>query len=64
MKQGTSLDDFLSVLNLPPAKNYELASKKRWSLNQGSRSVADFTVDFHILAAESGWNDPGLKGAF
>ncbi len=32
--------------------------------HQGSRSVADFTVEFRILAAESGWNDQALLSLF
>lgn len=35
-----------------------------FSLRQGSRSVADFAIDFRTLAAESGWNTEALITAF
>ncbi|PWA27301.1 hypothetical protein CCH79_00021085, partial [Gambusia affinis] len=35
-----------------------------WNQKQGSRSVAEFAIDFRTLAATSGWNDEALKGAF
>lgn len=35
-----------------------------WNQKQGSRSVAEFAIDFRTLAATSGWNDKALKGAF
>lgn len=31
---------------------------------QGSMSVAQSSIDFRILAAESGWNEAALKSAF
>ena len=34
------------------------------SLHQGSHSVADLAIAFWTLAAESGWNDEALHGAF
>lgn len=34
------------------------------SIQQGSGSVADYSVDFRLAAAESGWNDPALRVAF
>ena len=40
------------------------ASQRLLSLRQGSMSVAEYAVDFRILAAESGWNDPALQGMF
>ncbi|KAK7925711.1 hypothetical protein WMY93_008021 [Mugilogobius chulae] len=40
------------------------AAKRLFSLRQGSRSVAEFAIEFRTLAAESGWNDEALHGAF
>ncbi|KAJ8013669.1 hypothetical protein DPEC_G00032200 [Dallia pectoralis] len=33
-------------------------------LARGSRSVEDYAVEFRITAAETGWNDEALQGAF
>lgn len=46
-----------------PVKGKE-ASKRLLALCQGSTSVAQYAVDFRILAAESGWDDEALQGAF
>ena len=40
------------------------ATRRLMSLHQGSRSVAEFAVEFRTLAAESGWNNEALQGAF
>lgn len=40
------------------------ASHCMFSLRQGRRSVADFSVDFWILAKETGWEENALCGAF
>ena len=40
------------------------AASQLLSLRQGSRSVADYSIDFRVLAASSGWNDFALRGAF
>ena len=40
------------------------ASSRLLSLRQGNRSVADYSVDFWTLAADSGWNDAALQGIF
>ena len=40
------------------------AAKQLLSLCQGSQSVAEITCEFRTLAAESGWNDEALQGAF
>ena len=40
------------------------ASQRLLSLRQGARSVAEYSVDFRTLAAESGWNDESLQGVF
>lgn len=36
-------------------------SQRLLSLNQGARSVAEYSVEFRTLAAESGWNDESLQ---
>ncbi|KAK6314500.1 hypothetical protein J4Q44_G00159590, partial [Coregonus suidteri] len=40
------------------------AAKLLFSLRQGTRSVADFVVEFRTLAVESGWNEESLQAAF
>ncbi len=40
------------------------ATKRLLSLRQGAQSVAALSVDFHILASESGWNEQALIGVF
>ena len=40
------------------------AAKRLLSLHQGSRSVAEMAIEFRTLAAESGWNNEALHGAF
>ena len=40
------------------------AAKRLISLCQGSRSVAEFSVEFRTYAARSGWNDKALRGLF
>ncbi|KAK7886523.1 hypothetical protein WMY93_026144 [Mugilogobius chulae] len=46
-----------------PIKGKE-ASKRLLALSQGSLSVAQYAVEFRILAAESGWDYVALQGAF
>uniref|UniRef100_A0A3Q1BU46 CCHC-type domain-containing protein n=1 Tax=Amphiprion ocellaris TaxID=80972 RepID=A0A3Q1BU46_AMPOC len=40
------------------------AGGRLFSLRQASRSTAEYAVEFRTLAAESGWNDVALQGAF
>ena len=40
------------------------AAKGLLNIRQGSKSVADFSVDFRILAADAGWCDQSLRGVF
>lgn len=40
------------------------AAKRLLSLRQGPRSVAEFSVQFRIVAAESGWDMKALQGVF
>ena len=38
---------------------------KRWlNLRQGPVSVAEYSVDFRVLAAESGWGEEALQSVF
>ena len=56
------VSDFRLVFDHPP-DGHDSASRLH-SLNQGSRSVAEFAVEFRIIAARSGWGDEALKSAF
>ncbi|KAJ8356966.1 hypothetical protein SKAU_G00197600 [Synaphobranchus kaupii] len=40
------------------------ATQRLLQVRQGSRSVAEMAIQFRTLAAESGWNDTALQGAF
>uniref|UniRef100_A0A8C6U8R8 Retrotransposon gag domain-containing protein n=1 Tax=Neogobius melanostomus TaxID=47308 RepID=A0A8C6U8R8_9GOBI len=40
------------------------AAKRLLALHQGASSVAQYAIDFRILAAESGWDDAALQGVF
>uniref|UniRef100_A0A8C6WL95 Retrotransposon gag domain-containing protein n=1 Tax=Neogobius melanostomus TaxID=47308 RepID=A0A8C6WL95_9GOBI len=40
------------------------AAKRMLSLRQGTRSAADFSIDFRTLAAEAGWDDTALQSVF
>ncbi|XP_054863454.1 protein LDOC1-like [Amphiprion ocellaris] len=40
------------------------ASTRLGSIQQGSRSVAEYAREFRTLAAEVDWNDPALRSAF
>ncbi|KAK7887257.1 hypothetical protein WMY93_026878 [Mugilogobius chulae] len=40
------------------------ASKRLLTVNQGSRSVADYSVEFRTLAAEANWDDMALQTVF
>lgn len=39
-------------------------STRLLSLCQGNLSVEDFSVEFWTLVADSGWNEPSLRGVF
>ncbi|KAJ8012627.1 hypothetical protein DPEC_G00044840 [Dallia pectoralis] len=41
-----------------------VAANHLLTVRQGSRSMEDFAVEFRITAAETGWNDEALQGAF
>ena len=40
------------------------AAARLHAIQQGSRSVADYTVEFKTLAAQSGWGDKALMSAY
>lgn len=40
------------------------ASKRLLTIRQGSRSVAEYSVEFRTLAAEAGWDDAALQTVF
>lgn len=42
----------------------DAAAQRLVSLKQGKRSMADFSVDFRILAEEAGWEEKALRGVF
>lgn len=46
-----------------PVRGKEI-SKRLLSLKQGANSVADFAVNFRILAAGTGWDEAALQGVF
>ncbi len=56
------VDEFKKVFD-HSVQNREAASQLL-SLRQGSRSVADYSIEFRVLAAGSGWNDAALRGVF
>lgn len=39
-------------------------AQKLLRLRQGSRSVADYSIEFHILAMDSRWNESMLVALF
>ena len=56
------ISDFRLVFD-HPSDGHNAASCLH-SLCQGSRSVAEYAVEFRIIAARSGWGDEALKSAF
>ncbi|KAM4595746.1 uncharacterized protein V3H82_003139 [Fundulus diaphanus] len=40
------------------------SSRGLLSLKQGERTVSDYIIDFHLLAADSLWNEPALMDVF
>lgn len=56
------ISEFKLVFDHPP-EGSDTASKLH-SISQGSRSVADYAVEFRILAADSKWGDQALISAF
>ena len=63
---STHYDDFLREFKLVfdhPEDGHDAATRLH-DLRQGSRSVADYTVEFRILAAESAWGEVALQSAY
>lgn len=56
------VSEFRLVFDHPPDGS-DSASRLH-SLSQGARSVAEYAVEFRILAARSHWGDEALKSAF
>lgn len=54
--------DFKAVFDFPDHAGN--AGSRLMALRQGARSVADFSIDFRLLAAESGWNETALCTVF
>ena len=61
-----SFDTFISEMKKVfdhPVRGRD-ASRRLLSLRQGSRSVAEFSVEFRTVAADSGWNNESLQDVF
>ena len=56
------ISEFRLVFDHPPDGSD--AATRLHTLNQGPRSVAEFAVEFRILAAKSLWDDEALRSAF
>lgn len=58
----TFVEDLRRVFDHPV--DSEDAAQRLLRLRQGQASVAEHSVDFRILAAESGWGETALRGVF
>ena len=56
------LEEFRRVFD-HPSQGSDAAGRLH-SLRQGARSVADYTLEFRNLAADSGWDDTALRSAY
>lgn len=58
------LNDFVAILKgvFDHADHCGNASKRLLNLRQGTRSVADYSVEFRMVAADAGRNDQALWG--
>lgn len=63
MQLQTSFDYFVSQLHkiFEYPEGGKNISVQLLHLHQGSRSAADYGIEFRKLAAQSGWNDVALK---
>lgn len=63
---GCSFDDFLKEFKRVFNQDCDetSASHDLWTLKQGHKMVADFSIDFRIKAAASGWDAAALKSAY
>ncbi|KAK2917253.1 hypothetical protein Q8A73_003999 [Channa argus] len=58
----TFVEELRKIFDHPaPSKN---AADRLLSLRQGFRSVADFSVEFRVLATEAQWDDAALRTVF
>lgn len=66
VQPNISYQDFLSKFCcvFDKGSNPDSAANRLFTLKQGRKSVADFSVDFWILAEETGWAKNALRGAF
>ena len=63
---SSSLPEFLEEFRRMfdhPSQGSDAAGRLH-SLRQGARSVADYTLEFRTLAADSGWDDTALRSAY
>ena len=56
------LEEFRRVFDHPTLGSD--AAGRLHRLCQGTRSVADYTLEFRTLAADSGWDDAALRSAY
>ena len=56
------LEEFRNTFDHPPCGAD--AAGRLHTLSQGSRSVAEYTLDFRTLAADSRWDDTALRSAY
>nr|XP_020455101.1 low-density lipoprotein receptor-related protein 1-like [Monopterus albus] len=62
---ATSAEFFHELQTVFDHSDYQGSAIRRlMALKQGSRSVKEYAVEFQMLAAEAGWNDQALRGAF
>jgi len=54
--------EFTQVFNQETDQTID--SRALFNLKQGNSSVAEFSINFRVKAAASGWNQSALKGAF
>uniref|UniRef100_A0A3Q2DAW1 CCHC-type domain-containing protein n=1 Tax=Cyprinodon variegatus TaxID=28743 RepID=A0A3Q2DAW1_CYPVA len=56
------ISEFSQVFNQETDQTID--SHALFSIKQGNSSVADFSINFRVKAAASGWNQSALKGAY
>ncbi|KAM4795969.1 2-oxoglutarate receptor 1 [Rhinophrynus dorsalis] len=56
------VDSFRKIFDKPG--RVASASKNLMTIRQGANTVADYSIEFHTLAAEIGWNNEALIAAF
>lgn len=58
----TSLSPFFNMFDHSPVG--KVMSARLLTLKQGSRSTAEYALDYRTLAADSGWNDAALRAVY